>query len=93
MSTNGYWWLALGLGLLAAVIATILLHLFYQQLRRIERDALAVWETGKQVAGNTATTWLLGDISGGLDELILEAGRHEQLLRGAVASDQPEATR
>lgn len=89
MSPHGYWWLALGLGLLAAVVATILLQLFYLQLRRIERDALALWETGKQVASNTATTWLLGDISAGLNQLITEAGRHEQLLRG-VGSDEPE---
>lgn len=85
MSPHGYWWLALGLGLLAAVVAVILLQLFYRQIRRIERDAAAVWETGKQVAANTATTWLLGDISAGLDELITEAGRHERLLGGAAA--------
>ncbi len=91
MSPDAYWWLALGLGLLAAVIATILLQLFYRQLRRIERDSLAVWETGKQVASNTATTWLLGDISAGLDQLITEAGRHDRLLRGAVGSDGQEA--
>ena len=92
MSTDGYWWLALGLGLLAALAATVLLQLFYLQLRRIERDALALWETGKQVAANTATTWLLGDVSAGLDLLITEAGRHEQLLRSVVGSDQPGVT-
>ncbi len=91
MSQHAYWWLALGLGLVAAVVATILLQLFYQQLRRIERDALAVWETGKQVAANTATTWLLGDISAGLDDLIGEAGRHERLLSAAAGLDEPEA--
>jgi hypothetical protein len=93
MSSDGYWWLALGLGLVAALAATVLLQLFYLQLRRIERDALALWETGKQVAANTATTWLLGDVSAGLDQLIAEAGRHEQLLRDVVGSDQPEVTR
>ena len=91
MSSDGYWWLALGLGLVAALAATALLQLFYLQLRRIERDALALWETGKQVAANTATTWLLGEVSAGLDQLITEAGRHERLLRGLVESDQREA--
>jgi hypothetical protein len=90
MSTDAYWWLALGLGLLAALIATILLQLFYRQIRRIERDALAVWETGKEVAANTATTWLLGGISAGLDELIAEAGRHERLLGGAAGRGEQE---
>ena len=91
MSPHAYWWLTLGLGLLAAVVATIQLQLFYRQLRRIERDALALWDTGKQVAGNTATTWLLGDISAGLDQLIAEASRHKQLLGDAAGPSEQEA--
>lgn len=82
MSSIGYWWLALGLGLVAALAAALLLQLFYLQLRRIEAGALAIWETGKQVAANTAVTWLFGEVSAGLDQFIDEAGQHEQLLRG-----------
>lgn len=84
MSSVGYWWLALGLGLVAALAATLLLQLFYMQLRRIEAGSLAIWETGKQVAANTAVTWLFGEVSAGLDQFIDEAGRHEQLLHGVA---------
>lgn len=85
MSTNGYWWIALAAGLVVAVVAVALLQLFLNQVHRIERGAGAIWDTGKQVAGNTATTWLLGQTAERLDLLTEEAGRHERLLRGMPA--------
>jgi len=80
MSATGYWWLALGLGLVVAVVAVILLHLLLRQVKRVERAAEKVWSAGKQVAANTATTWLLDATADRLDSLIEEAGRHQQLL-------------
>jgi len=82
MSEHAYWWIALGLGLVVAVVAVVLLQLFLNQVHRIERGAGTVWQAGKEVAGNTATTWLLGETSSRLTEFIDEAGRHGQLLRG-----------
>lgn len=82
------WWITLGVGLVVAVVAVILLQLLLSQVHRIERDALAIWETGKLVAANTATTWQLDETSERLDLLIAEAGRHDQLLR---ASTPPRA--
>ena len=82
MSDQGYWSLALGLGLVVAVVAVLLLEVFLRQVHRIERGAGLVWTAGKQVARNTATTWLLGETSARLDDLVDEAGRHGQLLRG-----------
>lgn len=87
MSDNAYWWTALGLGAVVAVVATVLLTLFLREVWRIERGAAAVWEMGKQVAANTATTWLLGETSSRLDLLAEESGRHVRLLdrvRGAA---------
>jgi len=80
MRDEGYWSVALGLGLLVAVAAVVLLELLLRQVHRIERGAGLVWAAGKQVAGNTATTWLLGETSRRLDLLTEEAGRHVQLL-------------
>ena len=91
MSRDGYWFLALGLGLVVAVVAVVLLETLFRQVRRVERGAEAVWEAGKQVARNTATTWLLGETSGRLDELTAEAGRHGQLLRGEPVDGTPPA--
>ncbi len=99
MSDQGYWILALGLGLVVAVVAVLLLEVFLRQVYRIERGAGLVWTAGKQVARNTATTWLLGETSTRLDDLVDEAGRHGQLLRGEpvqpaepTASDQSAVT-
>lgn len=80
MSDNGYWFLALGLGLVVAVVTVVLLEVFLRQVHRIERGASLVWTAGKQVAGNTATTWLLGETSDRLTMLTNEAGLHVQLL-------------
>jgi len=93
VSTEGYWSLALALGLVVAVVAVVLLETFLRQVYRIERGAGLVWTAGKQVARNTATTWLLPETSARLDELIDEAGRHEQLLRGeAVHPSEPKVS-
>jgi len=82
MSTNGYWAVSLLLGLVVAVVAVVLLQIFLARLRRIERGAEAIWESGKGVARNTATTWLLGTTSDKLDALTDEALRHDAFLRG-----------
>jgi hypothetical protein len=82
MSTNGWWAITLGLGLVVAVVAVALLQIFLNQLHRVERGAERLWHTGKLVAGNTATTWQLGTTTERLQRLTEEAGRHEQLLRG-----------
>ncbi len=80
MSDHAYWWLALGLGLVVAVVAVVLLEVFLREVHRVERGAGAVWVAGKQVARNTATTWLLDETSQRLDALADETARHAALL-------------
>lgn len=80
MSDRGYWALALVLGLVVAVVAVVLLETFLRQVHRVEHGAGLVWAAGKQVAGNTATTWLLGTVSDRLDALHDEAVLHVGLL-------------
>ncbi len=82
MSTNEYWAITLGLGLVVAIVAVVLLQLLLNKVRRVERGAAAVWESGKLVARNTATTWMLGTTSVKLDALTEEALRHDAFLRG-----------
>lgn len=88
MSDHGYWWLALGLGLVVAVVAVVLLETFLRQVHRIERDAGLVWLAGKQVARNTATTWLLPETSKRLTSLTDEAMRHVELLSPADVDEE-----
>ena len=86
MSNEGYWAIALVLGLVVAVVAVVLLEMFLRQVHRIERGAGLVWQAGKEVARNTATTWLLPETSKRLDQLTAEAGKHVDLLTPPAAS-------
>ncbi len=93
MSDEGYWFLALGLGLVAAVVAVVLLEMFLRQVHRVERGAGAVWQAGKEVARNTATTWLLPETSKRLDLLTDEAMQHVELLTPAAPARSRRASR
>jgi hypothetical protein len=93
MSDEGYWWLALGLGLVVAVVAVVLLETFLRQVHRIERGAGAVWQAGKEVARNTATTWMLGATGDRLDRLSEETTFHAELLSPAPRQTARAATR
>ena len=91
MSTNALWWLTLGLGLAVALIAVVLLQVFYRLVRRIEAGSEAIWETGKKVARNTATTWMLHQTTVRLDSLTDEALRHDAFLDEALAASGADA--
>jgi hypothetical protein len=85
MSEEAYWFLALVLGLVVAVVAVVLLEALLRQVLRVERAAGLVWQAGKEVARNTATTWLLPQTSNRLDLLSEEARRHAELLSPSSA--------
>jgi len=93
MSDEGYWAIALLLGLVVAVVAVVLLEVFLRQVHRVERGADAVWTAGKQVARNTATTWLLPETSKRLDLLTDEAMQHVALLTPAPARTSTKVAR
>ena len=93
MSDEGYWAIALLLGLVVAVVAVVLLEVFLRQVHRVERGADAVWTAGKQVARNTATTWLLPETSKRLDLLTDEAMQHVALLTPAPARTSKDVAR
>lgn len=85
MSTNTAWWITLGLGLIVAIVAVVLLEIFYRKVRAIEAGSLAIWNMGKEVARNTATTWMLAQTPERLDRLTEEALRHDALLTTVLA--------
>lgn len=91
MGDHGYWAVALGLGLVVAVVAVVLLETFLREVYRIEKGADLVWTAGKQVARNTSTTWLLETTSERLDQLTVEAGRHAELLGADPTPTSPTA--
>lgn len=81
----GWWVAALVLGLVVAVVVTVLLHWLLTRVREIEQGAEATWKVGKDVARNTATTWMLGQTAGIVEEIHEEALRHDALLRSKGA--------
>jgi hypothetical protein len=76
-----WWWAALGLGLVVAVVVVVLLQWLLTRVREIEEGADVVWAAGKDVARNTATTWMLGQAAGAVEEIRDEAMRHDALLK------------
>ena len=85
MSTNAAWWLTLGVGLVVAVVAVVLLQTFLNKVRRVEREVEAIWDAATPVARNTATTWMLPQTSVRLEKLTEEALRHDSLLSSVQA--------
>jgi hypothetical protein len=65
------WWVALGIGLVVELVALSLLQFLLQLVKTIDAGALSVWEMGKRVAANTATTWMFNQTA----QLVEELGR------------------
>lgn len=84
MTAHDYWWISLGFGIVVIGVAVALLQMLLGEVRRVEHGARAVWEMGKRVARNTATTWMLGQTSHALDRLRGELDNHRRLLEGPV---------
>lgn len=80
-----WWWAALAVGLVVAVVVVALLQRLLNRVHEIEAGAAEVWRKGKDVARNTATTWMLGATAGTLEAIQAEAERHDALLRGEGA--------
>ncbi len=90
MSNNAAWWITLAVGLVVALVAVALLQIFLNKVRRVERGALAIWNSATPVARNTATTWMLTQTTVRLDKLTEEALKHDQLLSAVQASAEEE---
>lgn len=84
LSTDAYWWIALGAGLVVALVALALLHMLLQAVKAIERNVAQLWSTATLVARNTATSWQLEQTADALEEIKAEALRHDALLTAAV---------
>ena len=91
MSDNTLWWITLGAGLVVAIVAIVLLQIFLNKVRRVERGAAQVWDSAAQVARNTATTWMLAQTPVRLDRLTEEALRHDAFLK-RVLGPSPAAS-
>jgi hypothetical protein len=84
MSTEALWWIALGAGLVVALVAVALLHVLLSTVRRIDHTAGQIWQTGRELAANTATTWQIGKLSAQVEGLAEEASRQQPLPRSGA---------
>ncbi len=82
MSTETLWWITLAVGLGVALVVWALLHMLYRNVVAIDEGLLVVWESGKRVARNTATSWMLGQTARVATEIKKEALKHDALLGG-----------
>ncbi len=80
MTTNALWLITLGIGLVVAIVAVILLQTLLIAVRRIDEGVANVWTMARQVAANTATTWMLGQTPRVVADIKEEALRHDALL-------------
>src|SRR5713226_7529552 len=68
------WWVALGIGLVVELVALSLLEFLLGLVKTIDAGVLSVWEMGKRVAANTATTWMFNQTAQLVEELGREVG-------------------
>jgi hypothetical protein len=68
------WWVALGIGLVVELVALSLLEFLLGLVKTIDAGVLSVWEMGKRVAANTATTWMFNQTAQLAEELEREVG-------------------
>ncbi|MBA2357263.1 MAG: hypothetical protein H0V84_02410 [Actinobacteria bacterium] len=74
------WWIALGLGLVVALVVWGLLEILRRTVSEIDAGVTGVWTSGKRVAQNTWTAHLfLTTKARGLD--LLEELRHHARAR------------
>ena len=90
LSGSGFWWLALGIGLAAALVVAALLGVLIQAVASIERSVSGLLGVAVKVAGNTihipkleATAPVLSQI---VDEAVVQDGYMNALTDGYAQS-------
>ncbi len=52
-AANFVWWSSLGLGLVVALVVTLLLWLIHKTAANIQTEVSGIWDSGRRVANNT----------------------------------------
>ncbi len=73
------WWVAVGVGLVVAIVVWGLLEWLRRTVLAIDEGVTAVWTMGKRVAQNTQTTHLLMTTKARGVELLEELQQHAAL--------------
>lgn len=67
------WWVALGLGVVVILVATILLMIIINNARTIHQAVSKIWDTGQRVANNTIHVPILGQSISHLNRTLAHA--------------------
>jgi len=59
-SATGWWILSLSLGAVVIAVVVALLLRIIRAAQSIDGYASDIWDAGQQIAGNTASIWMLG---------------------------------
>ena len=70
------WWIALGFGLVVAVVVLVLLEVLRRTVHDIDAGVAAVWTSGKRVAQNTWTAHLFTTTKARGIDLLTEVRHH-----------------
>jgi hypothetical protein len=73
MSSHGYWWLSLGIGLVAALVVAFLLGVLVKTVISIQKSVDGLLIVATQVAGNTANIPQLEATAPVLELIVQEA--------------------
>lgn len=89
MDVTSLWWLSIAIFAVVIVVVAVLLGLIIATARRIDTHAAAIWNVGKQIAGNTVAIWMLdranrqlGEVLGAVKALGATSASMDQTLRG-----------
>ncbi len=74
------WWVALGVGLVVAIVVWFLLEWLRRTVHAVDEGVTAVWTMGKRVAQNTQTTYLFGTTKARGVDLLEELRRHAAMM-------------
>ena len=76
------WWVSLALGLVVALVVTLLLWLIHRTASKIQTEVSMIWDTGRRVANNTIHIPILYRINNAAAKIL---GTAVQIKDGAAA--------
>ena len=80
-SNQTAWWITLAVGLVVALVVWGLLEALRRTVNQIDEGVSVLWDSGKRVAQNTQTSYLLGATVARGTELVEEVELHRQAQR------------
>lgn len=80
-SNQTAWWITLAVGLVVALVVWGLLEALRRTVNQIDEGVSELWDSGKRVAQNTQTSYLLGATVARGTELVEEVELHRQAQR------------